>query len=108
MAVIQTLEEKKEINLGDKEIITNALIIMAKDITVFDELWLVLDYCAIALLFYANHVYIQSRLFSLGLFIGLMVLIFCAPNRKKKVKINSKEELLRSIDKFYEENGMTK
>lgn len=104
MSQVYTLETKKEYGVGDKVIEVHSLIAACKA-TVLDELWMILDYTFIGLLYYLNYTYIHSRLFSLGLFIWLMIMIFVYPY-KRKVKVNSKEELLKVIDSFYEDNKM--
>ena len=74
---------------------------------VFDELWMILDYCFIGALFYLNTAYIHSGLFAFSLFIWLMAMIFLYP-RERRVRVDNKEELLEVIDTFYKKNEMDK
>ena len=106
MSYIYTLETDKKYKVGRRELVQHCLIVACKA-TVFDELWMILDYCVIGALFYLNTAYIHSGLFAFSLFIWLMALIFLYP-RERKVLVENKEELLKIIDTFYEKNEMDK
>ena len=106
MLNIYTLERNKKYKVGKQELDLRCLIIACKS-TVFDELWMILDYCFIGALFYLNTAYIHSSLFAFSLFIWLMVMIFLYP-RERKVRVENKEELLKVIDTFYDKNEMDK
>ena len=106
MSYIYTLETDKKYKVGRQELEQRCLIIACKA-TVFDELWRILDYCFIGALFYLNRAYIHSGLFAFSLFIWLMAMILLYP-RERKVRLENKEELLKIIDTFYEENEMDK
>lgn len=106
MSNVFTLETNKKYKVGKQELETRCLIIMCKP-TVFDELWMILDYCFIGALFYLNTAYIHSGLFAFSLFIWLMAMIFLYP-RERKVRVESKEEMLKILDTFYEKNEMDK
>ena len=106
MSYIYTLETDKKYKVGRQELEQRCLIIACKA-TVFDELWMILDYCFIGALFYLNTVYIHSGLFAFSLFIWLMTMIFLYP-RERKVRVDNKEELLKIIDTFYTKNEMDK
>jgi len=104
MSAIYTLETDKKYKIGKQELEQRCLIILSKP-TVFDELWMILDYCFIGALYYLNGAYIHSKWFAFGLFIWLMAMIFLYP-RERKVRVENKEELLQIIDTFYEKNEM--
>lgn len=106
MSYVYTLEVVKDFEVGKQKVQTRSLIACCKA-TVFDELWMILDYCFIGVLFYLNTAFINSKLFAFGLFIWLMLMIFVYP-REKKVRVENKEELLKVIDTFYEKNEMDK
>lgn len=106
MSSVFTLEVVKDFEVGKQKVQTRSLIACCKP-TVFDELWMILDYVFIGALYYLNTAYIKSGLFGFGLFIWLMLMIFVYP-REKKVRVDSKEELLKIIDTFYEEHEMDK
>lgn len=106
MSSVYTLEVVKDFELGKQKVQTRSLIACCKP-TVFDELWMILDYVFIGVLYYLNTAYIHSKLFAFGLFIWLMLMIFVYP-REKKVRVENKEELLKIIDTFYEKNEMGK
>jgi hypothetical protein len=106
MSNIYTLEVVKDFEVGKQKVQTRSLIACCKP-TVFDELWMILDYVFIGALYYLNTVYIHSKLFAFGLFIWLMLMVFLYP-REKKVRVENKEELLKIIDTFYEKNEMDK
>jgi len=106
MSNIYTLETDKKYKVGKQELEQRCLIIACKA-TVFDELWMILDYTFIGVLYYLNTAYIHSSWFAFGLFIWLMAMIFLYP-REKKVRVENKEELLKIIDTFYDKNEMDK
>ena len=88
MSNIYTLETDKKYKVGKQELEQRCLIIACKA-TVFDELWMILDYTFIGVLYW------------------LMAMIFLYP-RERKVRVENKEELLKIIDTFYEKNEMDK
>lgn len=106
MSYVYALETSKKYKIGKQELEQQILILAAKA-TVFDELWMILDYTFIGALFYLNTAYIHSKLFAFSLFIWLMAMIFLYP-RERKVRVKNKEELLKVIDTFYEEHEMDK
>ena len=101
MSVVYSLEQNKEYKIG-KETVHKLFIAVCTKATVFDELWMILDYCFIGLLFYLNGQYIKSGLFGFALFIWLMVMIFFYP-REKNERILNKEEFLEKFEKMWTE-----
>ena len=106
MSKIYQLRTNKVYKVGKHEYEQCCLIILGKT-DIWDELWMILDYTFIGLLYYLNTVFIKSGWFAFGLFIWLMAMIFLYPREKKEI-VQDKEELLEIIDKFYEEHEMDK
>ncbi len=93
--------QNKDYALGNQKI-NKLFIAVCSKATVFDELWMILDYCFIGALFYLNSTYIKSGLFAFSLFIWLMLMLFCYP-RERKIPVNNKEEFLEQFEKMWKD-----
>ena len=103
MAKTYYFRKEQELKIDDEKHKKYFIGIMVKNINILDELWLILDYGFIGLLFYWNAQCIHSILFNFALFIWLMLMVFNNDIVRNKKEIHSKEEFLEEFNKAWEE-----